>query len=182
MSSSRRRTLGVVRPCWIATALDGIAREHRHLGPPLSGLAAWEAYSASGWPVGWLLVGRPVARVLQADGWVEVTRCATTGRCWGAASELYRTAERWAAERGSPILTYTLSSERGGSLDAAGWVRVGVTRGGQFVRKVRPDAAIREGEIAAPKVRWMPLGLRAVAEARGWVASGRYREPRQDGL
>ena len=169
MSSSRRRTLGHVRLCNIATALDGIAREHRHLPRALSGLAAWEAVSATGWPVGWLLVGRPVARALASVGWVEVTRCATTGRCWGAASELYRAAEAWASERGSPVLTYTLASERGGSLEAAGWLRVGQTRGGQFRCEARPGAVIREGEIAAPKIRWMPAALVEIAAGRGWV-------------
>lgn len=171
MSASRKRRLGHVHPCGIATALDGVWREHRHLKRAKPGLVAFEAVNLLGFPVGWLLIGRPTARALQADGWVEVKRCATNGRCWGAASELYRAAERWASERGSPVLTYTLSSEGGGSLDAAGWVRVGRTRGGQFACDARPNATPREGEIAEPKVRWMPAALAPLAVARGWVRS-----------
>jgi hypothetical protein len=154
MSASRRRRLGHVHPCGIATALDGIAREHRHLPRAISGLAAWEAVSAIGWPVGWLLMGRPVSRELAGRGWVEVTRCATTGRCWGAASALYRAAEEWAAAQDRPILTYTLGSEPGASLVAAGWQHVGWTRGGQFRCSARPRAVVRNGEIAEPKRRW----------------------------
>ena len=121
---------------------------------------AWDAYTASGWPCGVLLVGRPSSRVLAGRGWLEVTRCATTGRCWGAASALYRAAAEWARARGQPLITYTLASESGASLVAAGWTPAGWTRGGQWRCSSRPGAALRGGEVAAPKRRWIaPAGL-----------------------
>lgn len=75
--------------------------------------------------LGVAIVGRPVARHLD-DGWtLEVLRLCTTGarnvcswlyaRCWRAARALgYR-----------KLVTYTLASEPGSSLRAAGWRIVG---------------------------------------------------------
>ena len=94
-----------VRRCDIGTARIGVARLHRHLRPPLSGLAAWEVL-IDGWPVGWAIVGRPVSRVLQADGWVEVTRVAVPAVADGgprnACSAVYGAIARWARRGGAP--------------------------------------------------------------------------------
>lgn len=157
MTAARSRTLGAIHPCSVATALDGIAREHRHLPRCQGGLVAFEARNRAGWPVGWCLIGRPVSRVLQARGWVEVVRCATTGRCWGAASALYRAADAWARENRGGLVTYTLEHETGASLLAAGWVPIGwtQTRPSQWDRASRRRRR-RADVIAAPKRRWAP--------------------------
>lgn len=142
-----------VRPCGITVARVGVARLHRHHRPPVSGLVAFEAIGADGWPVGWATVGRPVSRVLQARGWVEVTRVATDGTR-NACSLLYGAASRWAKRRGSPICTYTFESESGASLRGAGWVVTGRVRASRWSRPSRERQSAeteREG-----KLRWSP--------------------------
>ena len=126
-----------------------MARLHRHLRPPPGGLVAFEALIA-GWPVAWGIVGRPVARGLAE--WVEVTRTATSGTP-NACSALLGAASRWARRAGLPVITYTLESEPGTSLRAAGWVEVGRTRGGQWDTPTRRRGAVVN---AGPKRRWWP--------------------------
>lgn len=143
-----------VRECGISTARMGVARLHRHLPRVRGGLLAFEAIGPDGWPVGWAIVGRPPSRVLQARGFVEVTRCATDGTP-NACSALYGAAARWARKRGKPVITYTLASESGASLRGAGWLLVGHTRGGQWSCASRARST-RSAALAAPKQRWMP--------------------------
>jgi hypothetical protein len=151
-----------VRTCDITTARVGVARMHRHHRPPIQGIQAWEA-TVNGWPVGWAIVGRPVSRVLQSRGWLEVTRVVTDGTR-NACSLLYGAAARWARKRGTPLTTYTLASESGSSLRGAGWVVVGHTKGRQWSVPSRP----RRANATEDKVRWAPpwaVELAAVAEA-----------------
>lgn len=83
-------------------------------------------------------MGRPVARH-QDDGWtLEVTRCCTDGTK-NAASMLYGAARRAAFNLGyKRIITYTLQTEPGTSLRAAGWNELGVAGGGTWNRRGRP--------------------------------------------
>lgn len=160
-----------VRECGITVARHGVARLHRHLSrPPPSALVAFEALDASRWPRAWAMVGRPGSRVLDAAGWVEVTRVASDGVPNGC-SALYGAASRWARKRGAVgLLTYTLGDEPGTSLRAAGWVEVGETKGGQWRCKSRPRATVRAGAVAAPKRRWVPAWALAAWLARQEVA------------
>jgi hypothetical protein len=146
-----------VRRCGVTIARIGVRRLHRHLPkPPPSALVAFEAVREdTRWPCGWVLVGRPTSRVLQERGFVEVTRCATDGT-GNACSALYGAASRWARKNGTPVLTYTLLSEPGTSLRAAGWVEIGATEGGQWDVPSR-RRALRSGEVALPKRRWAPV-------------------------
>ena len=113
---------------------------------------AFEAV-VSGWPRAWAIVGRAVSRVLDQRGWVEVTRVASDG-AGNACSPLYGAASRWARRRGRPVHTYTLDSEPGTSLRAAGWVVVGRTRAGRWTRVSRHRRA--RNDEAHEKVRWCP--------------------------
>lgn len=72
--------------------------------------------------VGVVIVGRPVSRVLAADGsTLEVTRCCTDGT-QNACSMLYGAAKRAAFALGyDRLITYTQEDEGGGSLRAAGF-------------------------------------------------------------
>ena len=96
-------------------------------------------------------VGRPIARYLQ-DGWtLEVTRVATDG-CPNACSALYAAA--WRATRAlgyRRLVTYTLESEPGTSLTAAGWRCLGETSGGSWSRADRPRLDRAPLDL---KVRW----------------------------
>ena len=109
-----------LRPITITGARALIAQWHRHNLPPVSALFA----VAVGNPeiCGVATVGRPVARRLQ-DGWTcEITRVATDGT-YNACSILYGACRRAAAALGyRRVFTYTLASESGASLRAAGFV------------------------------------------------------------
>jgi len=103
--------------------------------------------------VGVITVGRPVSRILD-NGWtLEVTRCCTDGTK-NAASKLYGAAARAASALGyKRLITYTLQSETGTSLLAAGWKSLYVTPG-------RPwNSASR------PRVDTHPLGQKTLWEA-----------------
>src|SRR5262245_47099159 len=97
-----------------------LRRHHRHHLPPV-GWRFGLAVSAGAQVVGVVTVGRPVARHLD-NGWtLEVTRCCTDGTPH-VASKLYAAA--WRATRAlgyKRLVTYTLASERGTSLTAAGY-------------------------------------------------------------
>lgn len=128
-------------------AVRFIAQHHRHHLPP----QGWKYGIAANYHdatllergigprvVGVVTVGRPVARLLD-DGWtLEVTRCCTDGTPH-AASMLYAAAWRAARALGyKRLITYTLASEAGTSLRAAGWRTVGSAGGGSWHREARP--------------------------------------------
>jgi hypothetical protein len=83
------------------------------------------------------MCGRPVSRHYD-DGWtLELTRCCTNGTP-NAASMLYGASWRAAKAMGyKRLITYTLESESGTSLIAAGWRVVGQSKGGSWSRAGR---------------------------------------------
>jgi hypothetical protein len=109
-----------LQPLDYPSACAFITAHHRHHLPP-QGWKFGIAVAADERIVGVVTVGRPVARQLQ-DGWtLEVTRCCTDGTPH-VASKLYAAA--WRATRAlgyRRLVTYTLASEAGTSLKAAGW-------------------------------------------------------------
>jgi len=136
----------------IRVARDGVARLHRHHRPPLGGKVAY-AVDVDGQLTSFAIVGRPVSRVLQARGYMEVTRVATDGTR-NACSALYGAAARWARKAGHSIVTYTLASEPGTSLRAAGWVPEAFVRGRRWSCPSRPR---RPGDVdGVDKIRWAP--------------------------
>jgi hypothetical protein len=124
-------------PISISDACLFIERHHRHHRPPLGGLFA-VACAKDGEVTGVAIVGRPVARLNQ-DGWtVEVTRVATDGSR-NACSMLYGACWRAAKALGwRRLITYTLDTEPGVSLRAAGWKLLGKAGGGSWDRANRP--------------------------------------------
>lgn len=110
---------------------------HRHLTPPVGHKFSIGA-TVDGQLVGVIIVGRPVARQRDDGETLEVTRCCTTGHR-NACSFLYGAAARAAFALGyRRIGTYTLQSEPGTTLRAAGWKLIGETRGGRWSRLNRP--------------------------------------------
>jgi hypothetical protein len=101
--------------------------------------------------VGVAIVGRPVARQLD-DGWtLEVTRVATDGTK-NAASALYGAARRATFALGyKRLVTYTLPSESGASLRAAGYRCLGEAGGGSWSRESRPRV---DTHPTQRKLRW----------------------------
>jgi hypothetical protein len=143
------KSLSIV-PCTIQDANSYVLQFHRHHGPVVSGLFA--VACAEGERVcGVAIVGRPVARMLQDDWTAEVTRCCTDGTAH-AVSKLY--AACWRAARAigwRKLVTYTLASEPGISISAAGWKAVGEVKGRSWDCPSRPRV---DRHPAQDKIRW----------------------------
>lgn len=124
-------------PVTLREARAYVERHHRHHRAPQGGIFA-VAVSDDERVRGVAIVGRPVARRLQ-DSWTcEVTRVCTDG-AKNACSMLYSAAWRAARAMGyRRIVTYTLETESGASLKAAGWRVLHETAGGSWDRTLRP--------------------------------------------
>lgn len=148
-----------VRIIDFATANSYVAQFHRHCGP-----VPGHKFSLGGYSVNELssdiwrlhavcIVGRPIARILDNGHTLEVRRlvCAPHAPP-NMCSMLLGAARRLAKKIGiTRLITYTLNSESGISLRAAGWKPVHMTRGGAWTRRSRPrNATLSTGK----KIRW----------------------------
>lgn len=117
-----------LQPIDFKEAREFVNRFHRH-HPPAQGWKFGIAVNNGEQLVGVITIGRPVARAFD-DGWtVEATRCCTDGT-EHVASKLYAAAWRSARAMGyRRLITYTLKSEAGTSLRAAGYRTVHAVRG-----------------------------------------------------
>lgn len=108
-------------PCSNERAKEYVDAFHRHHGSSVQARFSLAVVDEAGLVRGVVMVGRPVARLLD-DGWtLEVNRLATDG-CPNACSALYNAAKRVAREMGyAKLITYILEEEPGISLIAAGW-------------------------------------------------------------
>lgn len=108
-------------PVTFSEAAWFVDRYHRHHPAP-TGHKFSIGVARDGEIVGVAMVGRPVARSFD-DGWtLEVNRTCTKGAPQNANSMLYGAAWRAAKALGyHRLITYTLASESGASLRAAGW-------------------------------------------------------------
>jgi len=125
---------------------DGVTWERFALDCPRPGMAAQLL-------AGVAVAGRPVSRVLDGLGWLEVLRVATDG-CPNACSALYGACARIGKEMGylrHEIITYTLPDEPGTSLLAAGWVRGIITDGKSWDR---PSRRRSDNAPTCRKQRW----------------------------
>lgn len=126
-----------LQPITFAEASRFVADHHRHHLPPVGHLFS-VAVNDGTKIVGVAMIGRPVARGNQDGYTAEVTRCCTDGTK-NAASMLYGAAWRAARALGyRRLITYTLASEPGTSLAAAGWRVVGSTPGRSWSCPSRP--------------------------------------------
>lgn len=141
-------------PVSITEANEFVRQVHRHHQPTVGGKFAIGC-AEDGEIVGVAIVGRPVARHLD-DGWtVEVNRVATNG-ARNACSMLYGASWRAAKAMGyKRMVTYTLASESGSSLRAAGWKVVGEVRGRSWDCPIRPRVDKTPAQTEA-KLRWEP--------------------------
>lgn len=140
-------------PISLRAANAWISENHRHHGPVQGHKFSVSVVDDEGVVRGVGVAGRPVARYLDADGYIEVVRVATDGTK-NACSMLYGALRRAAIAMGYPpekIITYTLDSEDGGSLRASGWVVDGSTVGGSWHSEKRPRT---DKHPTVPKTRW----------------------------
>jgi hypothetical protein len=141
-------------PMSLTDAYTFIVRNHRHHGPPQGALFAIGcAISQGSEPCGCVVIGRPVARRLD-NGWTaEVTRCCTDGTK-NACSLLYAAAWRACRAMGyRRLVTFTLKSEPGTSLRAAGWRVVSETPGRSWSVPSRPRV---DKHPLQQRLRWEP--------------------------
>lgn len=127
----------VVVPITWRDAAAYVQLHHRHSARP-HGYRAAIAAAVGDEVVGVAILGRPINKTLD-DGWtLEVLRCCTEGHP-NANSFLYGASWRLARALGyRRAVTYTLKSESGSSLKAAGWQIVGEVRPQTWDRRLRP--------------------------------------------
>ena len=114
-----------------------VAEHHRH-HKPVTGHKFSVGCVRDGRLVGVAIVGRPVSRYLDDGRTVEVNRLCSTGEK-NVCSFLYGAAARAAKALGyERIITYTLDTEPGTSLRAAGWTCAGRAGGKRWTGKRRP--------------------------------------------
>jgi hypothetical protein len=141
-----------VVPLTLAQANDLVARWHRHHKRVIGHRFSVGVIDASGEFHGAAIVGRPVARAVDQDRTAEVTRLVTDGT-YNACSMLYGAAARAAQAMGyDRIQTYTLDSEPGTSLRAAGWQDDGTVRGRSWTTPSRPRV---DSHPTVDKRRWV---------------------------
>ena len=140
-----------VIPCELSEANAFIATHHRHHEPLAFHRFSLAVADEDDDVRGVAVVGRPANRLLD-DGWTcEVSRLATDG-CPNACSALYAAAWRATKALGyRKLITYTLNSEPGTSLIAAGWRVVAESSGGSWSRKSRPRV---DKHPLQGKLRW----------------------------
>lgn len=111
-----------VIPLTLHRANEIVAQWHRH-NKPARGCRFCLGAEHDGALVGVVIVGRPVARKLDAAHVAEVNRlCTIDGAPKNTCSFLYGAARRvWFSMGGTRMVTYTLRSESGASLRGAGW-------------------------------------------------------------
>jgi hypothetical protein len=125
-------------PMTLTDARKFVDRHHRHHRAPQGGLFAIGCAIGDD-IIGVVIVGRPVAR-LNDDAWTaEVTRLAVFEGQPNACSMLYAAAWRACRAMGwRRLITYTLVTEPGTSLRAAGWREIGRVTGRSWNREARP--------------------------------------------
>lgn len=143
-------------PVKLSDAKDYVRRHHRHNDAPLSWLFG-VGVESDGELVGVGIAGRPVARGLDDGKTVEITRICSAG-VRNVCSMLYGALSRAAFALGyKRVVTYTLQSEAGASLRAAGFESVAALDdrpGWDSPNRPRPlDPSPREA-----KFRWEKKG------------------------
>jgi hypothetical protein len=139
------------QPIFQKEAKAYIDEYHRHHIPPVGMIFAVSVTDGQK-IVGVATVGRPVSRHISKGGLtLEVTRLCTDGTP-NACSCLYAAAWRTAQGLGyKRLITYTLESEAGTSLKAAGWHLLYKNDGGSWDVPSRPR---EDKHPTEPKLVW----------------------------
>lgn len=137
-------------PATLAEANAFVERYHRH-HKPVVGHKFSVGCSDGEKIVGVAIVSRPTGRYSD-DGWtLEVTRCCTDGTR-NACSMLYAASWRAARAMGyKRLITYTLDTELGTSIKAAGWKCLGEAGGKRWTGERRPKVDLCPAQM---KIKW----------------------------
>ncbi len=151
-------------PITLADAKRYIANVHRHNEPPTGHRVSVGIADEADVLRGVGVLGRPLARNSDDGFTAEVYRVATDGVANGC-SMIYGALVRAAWALGyRRVLTYTLETEPGTSLRAAGWTFDGAAGGGDWATSPQPqrlNASEKPTMFFAPKMpqgrkkRWM---------------------------
>lgn len=137
-------------PCERDEANAFVRQHHRHHGP-VPGHKFAVACAEGETIHGVAIVGRPSSRVLDDGMTLEVVRVATDG-ARNAASALYGACRRATFALGyRKLITYTLATEPGTSLRAAGWREIARVNGGSWNTPSRPRV---DKHPTQQKIRW----------------------------
>jgi hypothetical protein len=141
-------------PVSFADACAFVAEHHRHHQAPAGHKFSVGVSDEHGVLRGVAIVGRPVSRVLAAEGdTLEVVRTATDGTA-NANSMLYGAAKRAAFALGyRRLITYTQAGETGASLRAAGF-RVLAERPARSGWSVPSRPRISRGTDSVARTLW----------------------------
>ena len=151
MGQAKARPL-VVRPISLNAARSWIADCHRHLRRPVTGWLFGIEIRRNEKRIGVAMCARPTARALQDGVTCEISRVAVLEGERNACSFAYGALRRAAKALGyRRIVTYTLASEPGTSLRAAGFVDEGVAGGGEADRPSRRRKPVEQPGL---KRRW----------------------------
>lgn len=138
-------------PMELVDANAFVELHHRHHSSVVGHRFSMGATDEDGDLRGVAIVGRPVARALDGGWTLEVTRLCSDG-CPNACSALYAAAWRATKALGyRKLITYTLDTEPGSSLRAAGWKVVGETPGRSWSVPSRPRV---DKHPLQPRLRW----------------------------
>lgn len=133
-------------PVSLAEANAFVQRHHRH-HKPVRGHKFSIGCSADGRLAAVAIVGRPVSRYLDDGATLEVNRLCSDGTK-NACSFLYAAAARAAKAMGyRKIITYTLDTESGASLRAAGWTNAGLAGGKAWTGSRRPAVPLYPAQL-----------------------------------
>lgn len=128
----RRCGLLELRPTTLKKANDFVQLHHRHNGRTARDGGKWAvSVTSDGKLVGVAIVGNPLSATLMDGFTAEVLRvCVSPDAPKNACSMLYGACWRaWKAMGGRKLVTYTLRTESGASLRAAGFVLAAPVRG-----------------------------------------------------
>jgi hypothetical protein len=143
-------------PVTLRQANDFVEQFHRHNGRTSRDGGKWAVGVSDGEElIGVGIVGRPLARLLD-DGWTaEVLRvCCREGKP-NCASMIYGACWRaWRAMGGQRLVTYTLQTETGGSLRAAGFKVVAECKPGKWNREKAGRFREYQPIYGQAKFRW----------------------------
>jgi len=132
-------------------ANDFVRLLHRHSKPVVGYKYAVAVQDEAAVIRGVAIAGRPVARELQDGFTIEILRVCTDG-ARNACSKLYSACCRVAQSLGYLLaVTYTLKSESGASLRAAGFEPVTEVKSRQWNCPSRPR---EERDLIGDKIRW----------------------------
>lgn len=156
-----------VVPLTLKQANEMVSLWHRHHVKVVGHRFSIGVVDDDGAPHGAAIVGRPVARAVDAYHVAEVTRLVTDGTK-NTCSMLYAAAARAAQALGfERIQTYILESEPGTSLKASGWTIDGEVVGRSWTTPSRPRTDKHPTES---KTRWAktlngkrPVGRQLIA-------------------